>query len=167
MKAVRRCGTAASLLCSFILLQLCPSAAAQTFEQEMEAEAKKIFPTIFTKCGDSYFSKRIYRFPSGEAYVIAQHKDITPRYNKYSPSKNWEWKGTVRFQPALQREFPHGEALMKRHLRHGKLDAWSEWKKPPMSSYVYEMVKKNGVITVIPPANVHMTSITCAEVPPG
>jgi hypothetical protein len=65
----------------------------------------------------------------------------------------------------LQREFAHGEELLKRRLRHGKLDAWSEWKKPPMSSYVYEMVKKNGVITVIPPANVHMAPITCGEVP--
>jgi hypothetical protein len=154
-----------ALLCGLILLLLSAAFAAVIPEPEMEAEAKKIFPTIFTKCGDSYFSKRIFRFPSGETYIIAEHKDIAYQYGKYSASKNWEWKGTVRFQPTLQREYAHGEQLLKRHLRHGRLDAWGEWKKPPMSSYVYEIVKKNGVVSVIPPANMHMAPITCGEVP--
>jgi hypothetical protein len=46
------------LLCSLLLL--CPPLAmAATPEQELHAEAQKLFPTIFTKCGDDHFS----RFP--------------------------------------------------------------------------------------------------------
>jgi hypothetical protein len=44
------------LLCSLLLL--CPPLAmAATPEQELHAEVQKLFPTIFTKCGDDHFSK--------------------------------------------------------------------------------------------------------------
>jgi hypothetical protein len=42
-----------------LFLQLCLLAsvvAAATPEQEMDAEAKKLFPTLFNKCGEDYFS---------------------------------------------------------------------------------------------------------------
>ena len=46
-----------------LFLQLCLAAAvaAQTPEQEMEAEARRLLPTFFTKCGDDYFSKQTFR----------------------------------------------------------------------------------------------------------
>jgi hypothetical protein len=53
MRSVRRFRMAASFLLSLILLELCPlacmAAAAQSPEQEMEAEAHRLLPTFFTK----------------------------------------------------------------------------------------------------------------------
>jgi hypothetical protein len=53
-------------------------ATAATPEQEMEAEAKKLLPTLFSKCGEDYFSKRTFKYRSGIAWVIGQYKMVTP-----------------------------------------------------------------------------------------
>jgi len=80
MKAVRRFPMATSLLCSLILVHLCSlacsAAAAPSPEQEIEAEAKKLLPTLFTRCGEDYFSKRTFHYRSGSAYVIGQYKEL-------------------------------------------------------------------------------------------
>jgi hypothetical protein len=74
------------LLCSLLLL--CPPLAmAATPEQELHAEAQKLFPTIFTKCGDDHFSKHKLDYRYGEAYIIGQYKDLAARIQIYPPSK--------------------------------------------------------------------------------
>jgi hypothetical protein len=62
------------LLLSCLLASI---AAAATPEQEMEAEAKKLIPTLFSKCGDDYFSKQTFKHRAGLPYVIRQYKDVT------------------------------------------------------------------------------------------
>src|SRR5918999_4167036 len=55
---------AVAFLYKFTLLQLLllagMVAAATPAEQEIEAEAQKLFPKIFSKCGEDYFSKRTF-----------------------------------------------------------------------------------------------------------
>ena len=73
-----------------LFLQLCLLAgivAAQTPEQELQAEAQKLFPTVFTKCGEDYFSKRIFKYKSGTAYVISQYKELAAGVKSYPLSK--------------------------------------------------------------------------------
>jgi hypothetical protein len=43
----------------------------------MEAEAKKLLPTLFSKCGEDYFSKRTFKYKSGTAYATGQYKGLT------------------------------------------------------------------------------------------
>jgi len=79
MKLMRRFPIAISLLCSFILLQLCPLACFATgADQEIEAEAQKLLPTYFTKCGDDYFSKQTFQ-GNPDTYIIGQYKELTTR----------------------------------------------------------------------------------------
>jgi hypothetical protein len=63
-----------------VLLQflfLAGVAAAQPPEQKMEAETKKLLPTLFSKCGEDYFSKRTFKYKSGTAYATGQYKGLT------------------------------------------------------------------------------------------
>ena len=67
----------------FLLLYPLASFAGEA-EQEMEAEAQKLLPQYFTKCGEDYFSKypafTLLSFGTKEqpkTYVIEQYKDLT------------------------------------------------------------------------------------------
>ena len=44
----------------------------------MQAEAQKLLPTLFSKCGEDYFSKRTFQYRTGTAYVIGQYKGVAP-----------------------------------------------------------------------------------------
>ena len=63
-----------------LFLQLClvAAVAAATPDQELQAEAQKLLPTLFSKCGDDYFSKKTFKHRPGTSYVISQHKGVTP-----------------------------------------------------------------------------------------
>jgi hypothetical protein len=94
-----------------LCLLACSTAAAQSPEQEMEAEAKKLLPTLFTKCGDDYFSKRTFQYRSGVAWVIGQYKGVAALVKSQTLSKTdqlngVQWKGNIRFTAAAAREFP-------------------------------------------------------------
>jgi hypothetical protein len=49
-----------------LFVQLCfaVAAAAQSPQQEMEAEAQKLMPKLFSKCGEDYYSKRTFKLDS-------------------------------------------------------------------------------------------------------
>jgi len=49
-----------ALMTLFLQLCLAVAAAAQTPEQEMQAEAQKLIPTLFSKCGEDYYSTVVF-----------------------------------------------------------------------------------------------------------
>ena len=74
-----------------VLLHVCLVACvvtAATPEQEIHEEVQKLFPTIFTKCGDDYFSKQTLDITFGDAYVIGQYKDLAAGIEVRPPSKS-------------------------------------------------------------------------------
>jgi hypothetical protein len=160
--------TPASLASAMLLL--CTLAAAAMPEQELQAEVQKLFPTIFTKCGDDHFSKRKFDIRYGDAYVIGQYKDLAPRTqiyppNKFDPRNNVQWRGVIQFTASRGREFPHGQALVRQGLPADKADFWGEWRKPILSLYTFHVVKKDGVINVTKPRRPEISGISCSEVP--
>jgi hypothetical protein len=107
---------AAAWLRNLILLQLCPlaclAAVAQSLDQEIEAEAHKLLPALFTKCGEDYFSKQTFR-DNPDTYIIGQFKELTTRVTPYpltkvDPLNGIEWKGIIHFTATVMREFAHG-----------------------------------------------------------
>jgi hypothetical protein len=120
MKSLRRFPVAAALLRKLVLLQLCLLAGVAAAQSpEIEAEAKKLFTTLFIKCGEDYFSKRTFKYKSGTAYILSQYKELAPRVksnplSKTDPLNGVEWKGVIRFTASVGRQFPHGEELIRR-----------------------------------------------------
>jgi hypothetical protein len=156
-----------------LLLQLCllaGIAAAQSPEQEMAAEAKKLLDTLFTKGGEHHFPKRIFTYKTGTAYVIGQYKELVAHaklspLSKADPLNGIEWKAVVQLTAAVGRECPHGEPFVKRGLHPKKLDVWSERKGPQLGPYAYPLEKKNGVITIKRRPPMELTGINCNEAP--
>jgi hypothetical protein len=172
MKSVRRFPVA--LLRRLVLLPLCllacSTAAAQSPEQEMEAEAKKLLPTLFTKSGEDYFSKRTFKYRSGVAYVIGQYKGVTARVQsqlvtRRDSQNGVQWKGNIRFTASTGREFPHGMQFVERGLNPQKLDPWSDWKPPNLAAYLFLVEKRNGVISVKRRTPVEIAGMECATIP--
>lgn len=173
MRSVRRFRMATPFLLSLILLQLCPLAsratAARSAEQEMEAEARKLLPTFFTKCGDDYFSKQTFR-GNPDAYIIGQYKELTPRVTSHSLSKadplnGIEWKGVIHFTASVMREFAHGK-MFAQFLSTHKPDVWGEWKELGIiAAHAVPIVKKNGRITADQRGPFERVSIDCAAIP--
>jgi hypothetical protein len=173
MRSVHRFRMTASFLLSLILLQLCPLAcmvaAAQSPEQEMEAEARRLLPTFFTKCGDDYFSKQTFR-GNPNTYIIGQYKELTPRVishplSKADPLNGIEWKGIIQFTASVMREFAHGK-MFSQVLSTHKPDVWSEWKESGMMAvHALPIEKKNGRITTDQRGPMERASIDCAAIP--
>ncbi len=132
------------MLKALMLLQLCllaGIAAAATPEQEMEAEAKKLIPTLFSKCGDDYFSKQTFKHRAGMPYVVRQYKGLTPivkthALTKKDHQKNVEWKGHIRFSATKGREFARGEQFVLGGRRAQAPDTWTEWNNPNLAGYI-------------------------------
>jgi hypothetical protein len=106
-----------------LLLQLCLVAcvaAAQSPEQEMEAKAREIFPLLFSKCGEDYYSKRTFKYRSGIAWVIGHYKGVTPVVKKQQSltrkdkADGVEWRGNIRFDASAAREYLHGMQFAQR-----------------------------------------------------
>ena len=94
------------MLKALVLLLSCSLAgiaAAATPEQEMEAEAKKLLPTLFSKCGDDYFSKRTFNYKTGTAYIIGQYKELTPQVKSNPLNKTDPLNG-------VERRFPRNKS---------------------------------------------------------
>jgi hypothetical protein len=173
MKSVRKFPMVAALLCTLALLQLsllaCSIAVAQSPEQEMEAEARKLLPTFFTKCGDDYFSKQTFQ-GNPDTYIIGQYKELTPRVTSYSLSKadllnGIEWKGIIHFTASVTREFAHGK-IFSGTLGIHKPDVWSEWKDMGiMAAHAIPVEKKNGRITANQRGLMERASIDCTSIP--
>ena len=155
----------------FLQLSLlaCAIASAQSPEQEMEVKVKEIFPLVFSKCGEDYFSKRTMQYRSGEgSYVIGQYKVVTPvikteRLTSYDILNGVEWKGTVHFKAASAREYTHGQQFSPG--KAVKNDTWSEWKKPNLAAYTFLIEKKGGVVTSKRRTPQHLNVIPCSEIP--
>jgi hypothetical protein len=155
-----------------ILLVACIAAAA-TPEQELQAEAQKLLTTLFTKCGDDYFSKQGFDITYGDAYVIGQYKDFTPRIQISPPSQfdaknKIQWKGVIRFTASRSRSFAHGPALVRRgRIPPHKADVWGEWGKPTLSDFTFHVAKRDGAINVVIPRKARLSPISCSEIPKG
>jgi hypothetical protein len=173
MKSMERFHKVNALLCRLMLPQLyllaCLAAAAQSPEQEMEAEAYRLLPTFFTKCGDDYFSKQTFR-GNPNTYIIGQYKELTPRVishplSKADPLNGIEWKGTIQFTASVMREFAHGKTFSGLLSTH-KPDVWGEWKELGiMAAYAFPIEKKNGRITADQRGPMERASIDCAAIP--
>jgi hypothetical protein len=137
----------------------------------MEAEAKKLLPTLFSKCGEDYFSKRTLKHRLGTAYVIGQYKGASARVTpemvtKRDAAKGVEWKGNVQFTASTSHEFTHGmEAKGQRNPP--KLDTWSDWKPTNLTTYYFLLGKRNGTISIKRRTPAGITPINCSEVPRG
>jgi hypothetical protein len=120
-------------LLSIALLQLCSPVAAATPEQEIEAEAKKLLSTLFSKCGEDHFSKRTFKRKVSSAWIVGQYKDLAVRSRPIALSKadslnGIQWKGSIHFTASAGRVFPHDtdipkwtygtERVIPRHLRY-------------------------------------------------
>jgi hypothetical protein len=163
---------AAAWLRNLILLQLCllacSAAVAQSLDQEIEAEAQKLLPTFFTKCGDDYFSKQTFR-GNPDTYIIGQYKELTTRVTSYpltkaDPLNGIEWKGIIHFTATVKREFAHGP-MFSQFLSTHKPDVWSEWREMGiLAALGIPVERKNGRITMNRPTD--RTSMDCATIPP-
>jgi hypothetical protein len=147
-------------------------AAAATPEQEIHEEVQKLFPTIFTKCGDDHFSKQTLDFRYGDAYVIGQYKDLAASIevrppSQFDPKNNIQWRGVLRFTASRSRSFPHGQALMQLGHPRDKIDVWGDWKNAILSDYTFHVVKKDGTIRVVKPRRPEISAIKCSEIPKG
>lgn len=159
-----------------LFLQLCLVAyvAAAPPEQEMEAEAKKLLPMLFSKCGEDYYSKRTFKYRSGIAWIIGHYKNVTPDVKRQRTltrkaiSEGVEWQGTITFEASKAREYPHGMQFPERGPNpQNKNDAWSNWKPPNLAAYTFLVEKKNGVISLKRRTPQELTAIPCSEVPKG
>jgi hypothetical protein len=147
-------------------------ATAATPEQEIHEEVQKLFPTIFTKCGDDHFSKQKLDFRYGDAYVIGQYTDLAASIqvrppSKFDPKNNIQWRGVIRFTASRARSFAHGQALVRLGHPPNKIDVWGDWKNAILSDYTYHVVKKDGTIRVVKPRRPEISAIPCSEVPRG
>ena len=159
-----------------VFLQLCllaAIAAAQTPEQEIEAEAKKLFSTLFSKCGEDYFSKRTFRRKVSTAWVIGQYKDLAVQSRPVALSKadslnGIQWKGSITFTASAGRVFPHATDVPKYSKEARTLDVWSEWKGPDLNSYAYYTItKRNGVVDITRKPPMEIAPVKCNEIPQG
>jgi hypothetical protein len=137
----------------------------------MEAEAQKLIPILFSKCGDEYFSKQTFKHRAGMPYVIRQYKGLIPIVKTHALTKryqkNVEWKGDIRFSATKGREFPHGEQFVLGGRRAAAPDTWTEWRNPNLAGYMFLVEKKNGVISVQRRTSMEITPVPCSEVPKG
>jgi hypothetical protein len=170
MKSLRRFPIAISLFCSLILLQLSPRVCfAAEIDQEIEAEAQKLLPTYFTKCGDDYFSKQTFE-GNPDTYIIGQYKELTTRIISHSLSQadslnGIEWKGIIQFTATVMREFVHGK-MFEDILSRRKPDVWSEWEQASMLAVnAVPTEKKNGRIIMNQRMSKGRASIDCAAIP--
>lgn len=173
MKPVRRFHRAKIFLCRLMILQLCLldclHAAAQSPDQEIGTEAQRLLPTLFTKCGDDYFSKQTFR-GNPDSYIIAQFKELSPRIISHPLSKadslnDIEWKATIQFTASVMREFAHGKTFSGALSTH-KRDVWNEWKDVGLFPiHAVPIEKKNGRITIDKRFPTERTSMDCAAIP--
>jgi hypothetical protein len=160
-----------ALMTLFLPLCLAVAAAAQTPEQEMQAEAQKLLPTLFSKCGEDYYSKRSFPHRGRPAYVIGQFRGLSTRTTRQTvhsrdAAKGVEWKGTIQFTANSSREFTHGmEAKGQRNPP--EMDTWSKWKLANLVQYFFMLEKRNGQINIKRRTPAGITPVPCGEVPPG
>ena len=154
-----------------LLLAACIATAA-TPEQVMEAEAKKLLPILFSKCGEDYFSKRTFKYRSGIAWIIGQYKGITPvvkrqqSLTRKAKSEGVEWQGYIQFEASSAREYPHGMQFAECGPNAlNRNDTWSNWKPPNLAAYTFLIEKRNGVISTKRRTPQELTAISCSEVP--
>jgi hypothetical protein len=160
---------------ALVVLQLCllaGIAAAATPEQEMQAEAKKLLDSLFTKCGEDHFSKRTFKYRSGIAWIIGQYKMVTPvvkrqqSLTRKAKAEGVEWQGAIQFEAASAREYPHGMQFPERGPNAlNRNDTWSHWKPPNLAAYTFLIEKKNGVISTKRRTPQELTAISCREIP--
>jgi hypothetical protein len=154
------------------LLLVAGIATAATPEQEMEAEAKKLLPMLFSQCGEEYFSKRTFKYRSGIAWIIGQYKMVTPvvkrqqSLTRKAKAEGVEWQGAIQFEASSAREYPHGMQFPERGPNAlNRNDTWSHWKPPNLAAYTFLIEKKNGVISMKRRTPQELTAISCSEVP--
>jgi hypothetical protein len=163
-----------ALMTLFLPLCLAVAAAAQTPEQEMHAEAQKLLPKLFSKCGEYYYSKRTFTYRSGIAWVVGQYKDMTPDVKRQRTltrkaiSEGVEWQGTITFESSEAREYPHGMQFPERGPNAlNRNDTWSHWKSPNLAAYTFLIEKRNGMISVKRRTPQELAAISCNEIPKG
>jgi hypothetical protein len=159
-----------------LFLQLClvaAVAAAQSPEQELQAEAQKLLTSMFTKCGDDYFSKQGFDITYGDAYVIGQYKDLTPHAQIKPPTQfdalnKIQWLGVIRFTASRIRSFVHGPALVRRkRVPADRIDTWGEWRKTSLPDFTFHASKREGTIHVGIPKKARILPLKCNEIPKG
>jgi hypothetical protein len=165
--------TMTSIVPGMLFLLLYPLASfAGEAEQEMEAEAQKLLPQYFTKCGEDYFSKypafTLLSFGTKEqpkTYVIEQYKDLTVQavlqpLSKADSLNGPEWKALAQFNAPVTREFKEMAGKPPKF-------AWSEWKDAVGGFAVFSvrLEKKQGHITMHKGLSRERSAIECTAIP--
>jgi hypothetical protein len=106
-----------------LLLQLCLAAgiaAAATPKQELQEEARRLLPMLFSKCGEDYYSKKTFKYRSGIAWIIGHYTGLKPAVTRQHTltrkaiSEGVEWQDTIKFEASKAREDPHGMQFAER-----------------------------------------------------
>jgi hypothetical protein len=134
--------------------------------------AESRVPTLFSKCGEDYYSKRTFPHRGRPAYVIGQFRGLSTRTTRQTvhprdANKGVEWKGTLQFTATTSREFTHGMEPQGQSRKPPELDTWSRWHPANLTTYFFMFERRNGVINIKRRTPAGITPVPGGEVPPG
>ena len=156
-------------ICSALLVGLLfsPMAFAASLEQEAQKFFSQAMESMFSKCGDSSFTKW---YPSGfksPSYIIVQFEALKTRL-KPEPltagdvHDRIDWKGSAVLQSKARRQYPAGAFTQNK---------WGEWLKQRRNDPVVVIFRQRGQwhLSVPTPFTSYglnaFERIDCAEVP--
>ena len=157
------------LICSALLVGLLfsPLAFAASLEREAQEFFSQAIKSMFSKCGDSSFTKW---YPSGfksPSYIIVQFEalktSLRPEPLTASDARDRiDWKGVAMLQSTARRQYPAGAFTQNK---------WGEWLKHRRNDPVMVIFKQRGqwYLSVPTPFNSYglnaFERIDCDEVP--
>jgi hypothetical protein len=159
----------ANLIGSALLVGLLfsPLAFAASLEREAQEFFSQAMESMFSKCGDSSFTKF---YPSGfksPSYIIVQLEALKTSLRPEpltagDAQERTEWKGSAVLQSTARRQYPAGAFTQNK---------WGEWLKDRRNDPVVVIFKQRGQwhLSVPTPFTAYGLSaferIDCAEVP--
>jgi hypothetical protein len=157
------------LICSALLVGLLfsPLAFAASLEREAQQFFSQTIESIFSKCGDSSFTKW---YPSGfksPSYIIVQFEalktSLRPEPLTASDAREGiDWRGTAVLRSTGRRQYPVDVSTQ---------NSWGEWLKHRPSDPVVVILKQRGEWRLRVPTTFGPYGLTafervgCAEVP--
>jgi hypothetical protein len=127
---------------SALLAILCwsPLGFSASPDQEARQFLQQSFDAMFSKCGDSYFTKWYPMGFKGESYIVVQLKDLTMTFTPEALTaidtrQDITWKGKALLRSTGRRSYPV-DASTK--------NSWGEWLKHRTSDPVLLIQKQRG-----------------------
>ena len=148
-------------------LPFSPLAFAASLEREAQEFFSQAIESMFSKCGDSSFTKW---YPSGfksPSYIIVQFEALKTRLRPEPLTagdvhERIDWKGSAVLQSKARRQYPAGAFTENK---------WGEWLKHRRNDPVVNIIKQRGqwYLSVPTPFSSYglnaFERVDCAEVP--